>query len=79
MIEDATSFARCALQMTAGRVARSGAEASEKAYNPVGYHVSAADRAEQEAVGVVARLRSERSERHDREQAQRIIASGSGS
>jgi hypothetical protein len=60
-------------------VARSGAEASEKAYNPVGYQVSAAERAEQEAVGVVARLRSERSERHDKEQARRIIATSTGS
>jgi len=79
MIADATSFAKCALQLTAGRVARSGAEASEKAYNPVGYQVSAAEREAQEAVGVVARLRSERSERHEKEQAQRIIATGTRS
>ena len=78
MIEDATSFAKCAVQLTAGRVARTGAEASEKAYNPVGYQVSAAALAEQQAAGVVARLRSERSERHDEEQAQRIVAASTG-
>lgn len=79
MVEDGMSFVKCAAQLTAGRVARSGVETSQLAYNPVGYQVSAAERAEQEAKGVVSRLRKERQERHEQEQIQRVVATRTGS
>jgi multimeric flavodoxin WrbA len=75
MIEDAMSFVQCAAQLTAGRVARSGAESSQLAYNPVGYEVSAAERAEQEANGVIRRLKQERQAQHELEQVRRVVAS----
>ncbi|HUU73022.1 MAG TPA: hypothetical protein VMW70_10385, partial [Burkholderiales bacterium] len=75
LIEDAMSFVKCAAQLTAGRVARSGAESSQLAYNPVGYQVSAAERAEQEANGVILRLKQERQAQHEQEQVRRVVAS----
>jgi multimeric flavodoxin WrbA len=76
MIEDAMSFVKCAAQLTAGRVARSGTESSQLSYNPVGYQVSAAERAEQEANGVIFRLKQERKAAHEQEQELRVVASG---
>lgn len=73
MLDDAVNFVKCAAQLTAGRVARSGVEVSQLAYNPVGYQVSAAERAEQEANGIVSRLRKERQARHEQEQIKRVV------
>ena len=74
MLEDARSFVECAKQLTAGRIARSGVESSQLAYNPVGYQVSAAERAEQEANGVIRRLKQERQAQHEREQLRRALS-----